>query len=144
MSILIISDSDQRRIDEIVTHAREHFVPWSELQHGVVLDYSPELKLDDRVAGFERPASQHIHLGDFRVAFSFEEQPSGIVRHLSVSVKDGRKLPHPIAVERLCQAFGFKNFPPEDGGIWREEFDPGRWAINVAEVADPAAKAKLN
>jgi hypothetical protein len=95
------------------------------------------LRLSDRKPGYvERPLSQQVLIPvGFRAAFSVEEQPGGLVRHLSVSVDEGagQKMPNPIQVEMIAQEFGFKHI---DQG-WTEEFDPDRWAVNVIEMYKP-------
>jgi hypothetical protein len=92
------------------------------------------LRLADRKPGYvERPLSQQVIIPHgFRAAFSIEEQPGGLVRHLSVSVDEGadQRMPNPMQFEMIAAEFGFTSF---DQG-WTEEFDPGRWAVNVVEL----------
>ena len=86
--------------------------------------------LADRVPGF--PVPDHIMLGTYRVAFGFEEQPAGIVAHLSISVPTPGKLPSALAIEMIAEAFGLPDTLKPD--TWLEEFDPGHHAVNVAWV----------
>lgn len=79
-----------------------------------------------------------ICLGDFRVVFSFEIQPTGKFKHLSVSLfptKKGR-LPSVEAVNELLKVFHFKNHQIRNSNynenihVWLEdEFQ----AINAIE-----------
>jgi hypothetical protein len=141
VSVLLITHEDQLRINEMVADARKNYIPWEVLQPTALVDHNrPVVTLEERKPGSERPQSQHIDLGSYTVAFSFEEQPAGICRHLSVSVDKPGKLPSRPAVEMVCKAFGFTNFPP-DGGVWVEEYSRGEFAINAVEVAVPYGKA---
>lgn len=101
---------------------------------------APILSLQYR-AGREqlvRPESEHVCIPrGYRAALSFEQQPSGLFRHLSVSVDTPGRLPHPEAIAALAREFGFTDFPPTVGRTWMEEFDPGHHAINVVELVMP-------
>lgn len=137
MSVLVITPNDYAKIDAMVADARKRCIPWSALQHGAAIGHDkPVLALEERKPGFERPPSQHIELGSFRVAFSFEEQPAGVCRHLSVSCLRPGKLPAQPVVAMVAEAFGFASFPPAEGLIWVEEYAPGEYAVNVVEVAE--------
>lgn len=135
---LYIGSVEQNAIDLAVAKARLHPVPWSVLQTGVKPDAGNELQFKDRPAGWQRPPSVHVELpGGFRAAISFEEQPAGLCRHLSVSIDnpDPRyPVPHPVAFEMIARAFGFDL--PVMGRIWREEFAPGEWAINLIAIEE--------
>jgi len=137
MGVLIITETHRRRIREMITAARARPVPWETMRPGAVLDDKPVLTLAERVAGIERPPSQHIILGTYRVAFSFEYQPAGLLRHLSVSSERPGKVPTPIVVERIAREFGF--YDCAEQSAWLEEFDPGHYAVNIVELVEPAA-----
>src|SRR5215831_3978359 len=107
MSVLYIDDEVRRAIARMVERARARPVPWELMRQCATDDPSFELPLDRRPPGLERPPSEHLRIGKYRVAFSFEEQPAGIFRHLSVSVPRAGKTPHPAAVGLLAQEFGF-------------------------------------
>lgn len=147
MSVVIIGPREEKQIKAAIERATANPVPW-ETMKGVALDARTELKLKDRKPGIERPASEHLLLGNVRVAYSHEEQPSGMFRHLSASVRRPGKLPHPEVMVMICEAFGFgkaicdvmRQQPltePFDGHIWLEEFDTGHSAINVIERIKP-------
>lgn len=139
---LIIGPEQQDAIDLAVATARLHPVPWSVLQSGALSDPGPALALADRPDGWQRPPSQHVMIPiGYHIAISFEEQPAGLCRHLSVSIENPNPrypLPYPIAVAQLAKACGFRHWPPSPGRVWREEFAPGQWAINVLEIEEPA------
>lgn len=98
------------------------------------------VSLADRKPGSERSvASENVLIPfGYRAAISFEEQPAGIVRHLSVSVDTKGRVPSIPAVEMIAKEFGFTKLDPSTTRIWVEEFDPGHMAINVVQIAAPA------
>jgi len=125
-----------------VAEARRNAIPWEVLRNTAVLDKKAVLLLKDRKEGsVPRPASEHLMLGQFRCAFSFEHQPVGLIRHLSVSVRQPGRLPQPIAVKMIMEEFGFQT-PLERCQFWREEIDPGHEAINVIELVKETCDAK--
>jgi hypothetical protein len=74
-------------------------------------------------------------LGTYRAAISFEEQPAGILRHLSVASHAKGKVPGIEVVAMVVEAFGFSGWPlVRPGRIWLEEFEPGHMAVNVLEL----------
>lgn len=133
MSVLCIGPQDIDRINRAVAEARKQPIPLATLMAGAVINKF-EIALADRKPGFERPESQHVEfIGGVRASISFEQQPPGLCRHLSVSVPTPGRLPNPVLVEFLCKQFGFRTFPPE-AKFWLEEFDPGHQAVNVIEL----------
>lgn len=77
-------------------------------------------------------------MGTVRVVYSIEKQPSGKLRHLSISLplKDDKTRPAPIVVTELMKAFGFDPNLENCDGVWNE----GK-AINVIQMYD---KGKTN
>jgi hypothetical protein len=134
MSVVIIGPEEQAEINRIVAEARVNFIPLEALKESALPDKSV-VTLKDRKSVPMRPDNRHIMLGDTMAAFSFEQQPAGMCRHLSVSVRWKGKLPHPEAVEMIAKAFGFTEFPT--GITWLEEFEPGHHAVNVVQVEGP-------
>jgi hypothetical protein len=132
--VLVISDDDRQRIAEMIRRAREHPIPLETLMAGAINPSKVNVQLADRKPGFERPPSDHMMLGTYRVAFSFECQPVGLVRHLSVSSASIDKVPAPVVVEMIANEFGFGHGPRK---FWMEEFDPGHYAVNVIDIAEP-------
>ena len=133
MSVLVIGRRERHRIDEMKKRASRRPIPLEIVRKGSA-DPTPTLMLKDRKPGFERPPSEHMMLGSYRVAFSFEHQLFGLCRHLSVSAPKAGTAPPPVIVEMIAKEFGFREFPPSLGRVWLEEFDPGHMAINVVEL----------
>jgi hypothetical protein len=139
MSVLIIGPAEERKINDAIQLARANTIPLRLAE--MMGDDSPkaEMLLRDRkpgateIRGFYPP--QQIMLGTYRASFSFEEQPAGLMRHLSVSSKDSRMIPGVPVMVMVAEAFGFTGFPPKRiGRIWVEEFEPGHRAVNVVEL----------
>lgn len=138
--ILLITSEVQAEIRRMIERARAKPVPIDLVMAMRAPDQQkPVVDLVDRKPGApRRPPSQSILIPDgYQVAFSFEEQPGGIVRHISVAVEGGNAgaVPMPAAVEMIAREFGFREFPPEL--FWIEEFRPGCYAVNVAELTEP-------
>jgi len=150
MSILVIGPEEEAEIARAIERAMSKPLPLSVAMQIAQPDRL-HLNLADRkgpveLARQEYPAQQ-VMLGTYRAAFSFEEEPAGLVRHLSVSSHRPGKIPGPEVLEKVCEAFGFSEFVcgafgnrsqarPTDhlARIWAEEFDPGHYAINVIEL----------
>ena len=150
--VLIIGPEDEARITEALAAARALPKPWAVFKDIVEKDSRAKLLLTDRKAGIEevlvRYPSQQLQLGTYRVALSFEEQPAGIFKHLSVSSERKGKVPGPEVMQMVLEAFGFSKpicdamgggralLFPEDVPFraWVEEFEPGHMAINVIEL----------
>jgi hypothetical protein len=140
--VLIIDERRRRKIAKAIERARAKPVPVQTIvASGYPAHEVGNLSLADRKPGFERPPSEHIMLGTYRVAFSFEEQPGGMCAHLSASSPDPGKVPGPDVLDALLREFGFAgNFRnPHDCLIWLEEFDPGHRAVNVVWVVSKNA-----
>lgn len=137
--VLILRPEQIQKINSALESARASPIPWSAMQ--AIADPSPTsvLTLADRKPGIHdlraQYPSQHVMLGTYRAAISFEEQPAGLMKHLSVSSYSHGKIPGLEVMMMVCEAFGFSGFPPlRPGRIWNEEWQPNRFAINVIEI----------
>ena len=155
MSILMIGQREEAEIKNIIAAARAKPKPWVLTKALVQDDPTAVLMLGDRKAGVdeflkEYPSHQ-IMLGTYRVAFSIEEQPAGMFRHLSMSSARAGVVPGPQALQMACEAFGFSSALCAIVGsddvhirseqlpsrVWLEEFEPKRFAVNVIELDAP-------
>jgi hypothetical protein len=145
MSILVLGPEEKRQIKALMERAAANPVRWATIKDAALKiaerDDKRDLPLADRPPGIERPPSDHLMLGTVRVAYSVEEQPGGMCRHLSASVGRPGYLPDVHVMTALCEAFGFANFPPLTGRVWTEEFDPGHRAVNVVELIQEVGHA---
>jgi hypothetical protein len=79
--------------------------------------------------------SYQVMLGTYRAAISFEMQPAGLFKHLSVSSAVRGMVPNEPAMKMVLEAYGFSGYPPvRPYRMWLEEFEPGWRAINVVEL----------
>lgn len=142
--VLAIGKHEREHIAIAIEAARKRPVPW-ELMMDVAVDDRDNpthtLNLSDRkdpdmVAALRREyAPQRVQLGTYEAAISFEEQPAGTMKHLSVAARSPGKVPNEHVLRMVMQAFGFSAFPPlRPYRIWIEEFERGHHAINVVEL----------
>lgn len=139
---LIINDEVRAKIAEAIKRAEANPLPLAYIKSAAVPAYTVDLKLSERKPGFERPESENVLIPvGFRVAFSIEEQPVGMCGHLSISVDNPRKVPHPEAVKMIANEYGLKVKTLADPNItvWFEEFEPGHRAINLVALWKPGA-----
>lgn len=135
-ALLFIGPNEREKIQAAVEKARSKPIPWDHLKAYVLSSDRRQIKLGDRPPGFERVESQHvlIPLG-YRASISFEEQPAGIMRHLSISVEKDGMMPSKQAIVMIAQEFGFTLGEGQEGQTWVEEFRPGHYAFNLIQVA---------
>jgi hypothetical protein len=136
--MLMITAEVQAKISAAIAEARKTPVPLNVIM-ALAMPDKDKLMLSDRPPGFVRPQSQHIEIPiGYRAAITFEEQPAGLVRHLSVSVdaKPG-DCPSVPAIQMIASAFGIE-WSPDSGGarVWLEEFESGYYAVNLVAVVD--------
>jgi hypothetical protein len=143
MSVLVIGDDERDAIEQATARARANPMPFDVLQ-SIAADVSsstPHLQLADRKQGVAaaraKYPSQHVTLGTYDAAISFEWQHDTLARHLSVSSATKGMLPGPEVFAMILKAFGFSGFPPtRPYQVWIEEFEPGHNAINLVEMVD--------
>lgn len=78
----------------------------------------------------------------FAVAFTFEKQPSGLFRHIAVSIDDKGNLPDPAMVCAICEEFGMGNILDQLAGRalssivkgWVEELEGGHCTVNLLQL----------
>lgn len=140
--ILAIGPNEREHIEIAIAAAKAKPVPWEALQATAQpANPSGALELKDRinadaVARVRREyPSQHVQLGTYRCALTFEQQPSGLMRHLSISTLRPGTLPGEDVIAMVVEAFGFSGFPPfRPYNVWLEEFEPGHHAVNIVEL----------
>ncbi|KRR21381.1 hypothetical protein CQ14_06945 [Bradyrhizobium lablabi] len=142
MSVLVIRPDEEAQIAEAVEKARQNPIPWKALESIADKSDTNSLDLGERASGVEavrrQYPSQHLALGTYRVALSFEQQPDGLFRHLSISSANRGKVPGLEVLTTVLGAFGFTGWPlRRPHRIWMEEFEPGHHAVNVVELEPP-------
>lgn len=139
MSILVIGEQEEKNIKIAIEAARAKPLPWSVIKDIIDDTDTNTLLLKDRKSEQleeirrEYP-TQNVMLGTYRAAFSFEEQPAGMMRHLSVSSHHPDRLPGPEVMKVIASEFGFTGL--RASRIWIEEYEPGRRAVNIVELDD--------
>lgn len=143
MRALLINEDVRAAIAAARARARAHPLSREKLEQLKAGTYKAELTLADRPPDFERPDSDHVLIPiGYRAALSFEEQPAGLCRHLSVSVSKRGKMPNPVAVEAIALEFGFREPILKTSMMWIEEFEPGHHAINLVQVCEEENDAR--
>jgi|KBSMisStandDraft_5_1062788.scaffolds.fasta_scaffold2616998_1 hypothetical protein len=141
MSILVIDDIIKARVKQALVTARQNPLPWQATK--AVVDSNQKTNhtsLADRKPGVEtlrrKYPSQHIMLGTYRAALSYEEQPTGMLKHLSISSHRKGMVPGLEVMQAVAELFEFTGFPPPNNPhrIWTEEFEPGHFAVNIVEL----------
>lgn len=147
MGILVLGEDERQAIAEAVSAARAKPMPWSVMREVAVDDHdhpTTTLTLDEReqqidterLAEIKREYPSHfVQLGTYVAAISFEEQPAGLMRHLSIAAHDTTKVVNEHAVAMAVKAFGFSDWPPvRPYRVWIEEVDSGQIAFNLVEL----------
>jgi hypothetical protein len=144
MGVLFIGDKEKAEIAAAIRAARAKPMPLEVMRQLAVDDRdnpTNTLKLDergdpDRIEAIRAEYPSHpVELGTYTVAISFEEQPVGLMRHISIAARDPGKAPNEHAAKMVLEAFGFSGWPlSRPYRVWVEEFEPGRMAINFVEL----------
>jgi len=79
--------------------------------------------------------------GGWRVAITCEEQPAGILLHVSMSSPAEGKVPVLRAMEMIVEACGFS--PVDIARVWLEEYEPNKRAVNVLVMVAQATDGSL-
>jgi hypothetical protein len=145
--VLYIGEEEKAAIAAAVAAARANPTPW-EAMSGLVQNEGDRrtdtLMLDERQHPEETTElrrqypPQRLRLGTYTICLSFMWQPTGLMRHLSISARDPGKVPGEEVVSMVIKEFGFSDWPPKRPyRVWVEEFAPGHMAINLVEL-EPA------
>jgi len=135
---LILDHDTQRRIQVAVIKARANPTSLGAIRRAAEgIPQGNVIKLADRKSGYRPPmqSEQVLIQQGYRAAISFEYQPVGLCRHLSISVDVPGNLPSPAAVEMIAEAFDFSIPSLTEGKthMWVEEFEPGHEAVNLVQ-----------
>jgi hypothetical protein len=95
MTALAMTAEVRAEIAAAVARARASPIPWADLKASAIQTNKPMVTLPDRPENFKRrPESQFVQVPvGFLCAISFEHQPQGLARHLSVSLRWRRRFP---------------------------------------------------
>ena len=127
MRALVIGQEEKQAIARLVEYASQHVFS---------LDDIKEIMRGEQEAAGNSPEFVVAIPRGFRCVFSYEYQPSGLCRHLSVSIPD--KYPHPEAVNLLMQEFGFEGTVKDPINIfWLDENER---AVNILQIVEAATQ----
>lgn len=131
MGVAFFTTEVDDRIKEVVKYAEDHRIDFAEMVRS---------GMEGRVPIGEDPKRVVQIPVAVRVVFSIESQPKlGWYRHISISTM--RNTIHPNVAFIILEKFGFEN-RKEKGETpsytdvdraWKEEFLPGRFAINFIQ-----------
>lgn len=128
MSVLIINDEAKKEIAKVIQYAQKNPVTKTMIEKGFTVGDNAQY-----VCYLQTK---------YRCAFSFELQPCGWCRHLSVSVDNPGKLPAIPAVELIMEEFGFEGDIHNQIHVWMEPpEDP--YAVNVLGLIDTKNKEQM-
>ncbi len=138
--VLIISAAERTAIKAALERARAKPISLALIQQNAVED-KPVVNLADRKPDLIRPPSEHVMLGTYRAAVSFEQQPSGLCCHLSVSSAKPGRVPGPEVLQMVASEYGctIDADGKLDAIMWMEEFDPGHYAVNMVWLVEQSS-----
>lgn len=133
MTVFLIRPEDAARLKAAALRASTKVIPWEQLSHYLTPNQQTgTLTLAEReVTPVNR--TQHVESVrlpfDWRVAISCEQQPAGVLLHLSMSSPRKGRVPRQEALQMVVEACGYTM--DDVVRFWLEEFDPGHFAPNV-------------
>ena len=145
-TIFIVNDDIRKRIKALKKRAARNIVSLDQLKQMNNPYSSSSNSSSSSSSSFvvgDDPANSII-AGNHRIVFSFEEQPKGLFKHISIScislIDKKVELPHPTVVSIILKEFGFKNINLQvdennsnDFYLWKEAVNEGIEAINILE-----------
>lgn len=145
MAIFVIGPKEAEAIKAAHARARASPIPWKTLRRyaNPRLKAKREIKLADRGPDFSRPPSEQVLIPTgFVLNISYEEQPPGLLLHLSISSPTSdRTVPLPETLLMVLETLNI------DKGLathhWLEEFVDGGTigrALNLVVLVEPKKK----
>jgi hypothetical protein len=123
MRALVLDDEARTEISKVIAYAQDHKINFPSLEKMMAGELYP--------VGDNAFYACYLNQG-YRAVFSFEEQPCGWCRHLSISVDTRFKLPNVPAVELIMKEFGFSGGIYDCTNVWVED----EKAINVLQIIE--------
>lgn len=126
-SLFLLDDTIKTAIADLVAKAEKNVIQLKTVEAVLANPHGKAKK--DYLRQMRR---QTLHVLTYAYTFSFEEQPTGRYRHLSVSVERKGRVPLPQAIDMVLPLFGFKG-NVQTTQHWLEELGNDRVAINFIE-----------
>lgn len=121
LRVLEINEYTKKEIAKVIKYSKNNIYDESMLKLIHTGDLFP--------AGDNPNHLVHIHDG-YRVIYSLEKQPVGLCHHISISIEDQDKYPHPEAVKMILKEFNMSDNLEINLKIWKEK---GWNAINILQ-----------
>jgi hypothetical protein len=140
-SLFVMGDAERAAVRAAIKRARKKPIPWAVLSQHITANQDTDTVMlsDRRGPPVKREPEQVMLPFGHRLAVTFEEQPSGLCAHLSLSSGVPGRLPDPLAMAMVIKVAGLEHAPRR---CWIEEFliddEPSGRAINVIAVVEPA------
>ena len=100
MRPLIIGDDERKKIRRLIDYAHKHIFDMKKMKKLT--------KGNIRPAGERKEFVIFLPIG-FRIVYSLEEHPMGLMKHLSISVEAAGRYPSIEAVIMILKEFGFNS-----------------------------------
>ena len=126
MRILKIDAADRDEIRKATDYAKSHKFDLTEIKR--IMEGKAQ------AAGFDAGFVTYLHNG-YRVVYSLEEQPVGWCHHISISIEERGKLPHPEAIRMILGEFGMDS-DFEDSPKMLELWIEDARAINILQKVE--------
>lgn len=120
MRMLIIGPEEKKEIVKVIEFAKKNPISEEQLKSGSIIV--------GNIQGYVCKMTD-----GFRIVFSYEHQPIGWCKHISISIPSSEKVPSIPAVEMIIKEFGFTESINDQENVWMEEEVR---AINVIEIED--------
>lgn len=141
MSRLMLINQDVRAaIQAAIDRATKKIVPREVLERsniappdGSTIPYEERIRHE---ADFKEWGGKTVEIPfGYSACFTIENQPPGLTRHISVSI-DGEPgaCPSKPAMNAIAEAFGFILDDDSNLCVFLEEYEPGRYAVNYAQL----------
>lgn len=106
---LILGDEQRDLIQALKAHAEKNPIKWDRMLR--------MLKQEEGPIGDDPDFRIELPIG-VRIVYSIETQPSGLARHISISLRGKKKPPSVSLVEVIAKEFGFKNDDTRPKKVW--------------------------
>lgn len=124
MRPLIIDNNVKEQIAKVIDHAKQNIFSVDDLLDVMNKEISK--------AGDSEGFTVVIPVG-YTCVFSYENQPIGLARHLSISVDEPDKMPNVESVKEIMNQFGFES-ELEQCIVGIEKLEESYNAISIAEL----------
>lgn len=121
--VLLIGDIERAAIKNLIFYAENNKISYDQMKKIMAREIAPPGDNENHVITIPL---------NFRVVFSIEQHPGGWFNHLSISIPNKNKTPHPNAVEMIMAEFKMGNLNARPGNsVYIEDIGQGYKVINI-------------